>query len=140
MSLEVAAGEMVAVMGPSGPGKTSVTHVACGLLAPTWGTIEVGGGPQEVPDRRGWARLRRQTIAVVHQRLDLLSTSALMGVVVASTVAGAATVGAVAATAANARRSSSTEPDRDGPRWSRRAPWPAPAWSRPCSSDWPRPG
>lgn len=105
---------MVALMGPSGSGKTSVTHAACGLLAPAWGTIEVGGGPQEVPDRHGWARLRRQTIGVVHQRLDLLSTLALMGVVVASTVAGAATVGAVAA---HRRQRSALELNGAGQGW-----------------------
>jgi NitT/TauT family transport system ATP-binding protein len=43
IDLHVAAGEFVAVVGPSGCGKTSLLRVIGGLVAPTAGTIEVGG-------------------------------------------------------------------------------------------------
>ncbi len=72
LSLSVAAGELVALMGPSGSGKTSVVHLACGLLGPLTGTVSLTGTPMAAGDRRGWARARRRTVGVVHQRLDLL--------------------------------------------------------------------
>ena len=72
VGLDVDPGELVALMGPSGSGKTSVIHLACGLLAPTAGDVVVGGRAMAPTDRRGWARLRRTAIGVVHQQLDLM--------------------------------------------------------------------
>ena len=43
VSLAVHRGEFVAVMGPSGSGKSSLVHVAAGLVTPTSGTISVQG-------------------------------------------------------------------------------------------------
>ena len=43
VSLEVAAGQAVAVIGPNGAGKTSLAHVVAGLLAPRSGHIEIDG-------------------------------------------------------------------------------------------------
>jgi multiple sugar transport system ATP-binding protein len=43
ISLDVDAGEVLAVVGPSGSGKTTLLRLACGLLRPTSGTISVGG-------------------------------------------------------------------------------------------------
>lgn len=43
VALEVAAGECLAVAGPSGAGKTSVLRVAAGLLRPEHGLVEAGG-------------------------------------------------------------------------------------------------
>lgn len=43
VALEVAAGECLAVAGPSGAGKTSVLRVAAGLLRPEHGRVEAGG-------------------------------------------------------------------------------------------------
>jgi len=73
VSLTVAAGEMVAVMGPSGSGKSTIVAIACGLLHPDWGGIAVDGQLMG-HDRRRWARLRRQRIGVVFQRLNLIPT------------------------------------------------------------------
>jgi molybdate transport system ATP-binding protein len=43
VALEVAAGECLAVAGPSGAGKTSVLRVAAGLLRPERGVVEANG-------------------------------------------------------------------------------------------------
>ena len=43
INLEVAAGEFVSIVGPSGGGKTTVLKVLAGLLAPDRGTAEVNG-------------------------------------------------------------------------------------------------
>ncbi len=43
-TLEVPAGRVVGLVGPNGAGKSTLLQLACGLLAPTSGTIEVLGG------------------------------------------------------------------------------------------------
>jgi molybdate transport system ATP-binding protein len=43
LTVEVAAGECLAVAGPSGAGKTSLLRVAAGLLRPEHGLVEAGG-------------------------------------------------------------------------------------------------
>ncbi len=43
LSLEIQKGESVALLGPSGCGKTTALRMIAGLVAPTAGTIEVGG-------------------------------------------------------------------------------------------------
>jgi len=45
VSLLVPAGAFVAIVGPSGCGKSTLLNVAAGLLAPTSGTVRVGGAP-----------------------------------------------------------------------------------------------
>ncbi len=37
------AGELFAFLGPNGAGKTTTIKMICGLLAPTAGTVTVGG-------------------------------------------------------------------------------------------------
>ncbi len=62
-SLEVRAGESVAILGPSGCGKTSLLYAICGLIKPTAGTISVDG---QVVDRP------RRDVALIFQDLGLL--------------------------------------------------------------------
>ncbi len=50
LSLEVAAGEVVAILGPNGSGKSTLLRVIDGLLAPTNGRVEVEGRRVTGPD------------------------------------------------------------------------------------------
>src|SRR5260221_176176 len=43
LDLRVRAGELFAFLGPNGAGKTTTIKMVCGLLAPTAGTVRVGG-------------------------------------------------------------------------------------------------
>jgi putative ABC transport system ATP-binding protein len=66
-SLEVAAGEVVAVMGPSGSGKSTLLHCAAGILVPDTGEV-VFDGEQigRMSDRRR-SELRRTEFGFVFQ-------------------------------------------------------------------------
>lgn len=49
VSLEIKSGEFVAIVGPSGTGKSTFFDLCLGLLEPTSGTVSIGGiSPQEV--------------------------------------------------------------------------------------------
>jgi NitT/TauT family transport system ATP-binding protein len=55
VSLHVAAGEFVSVVGPTGCGKSTLLNVAAGLMAPSVGTVEVFGQPlQGINKRAGY--------------------------------------------------------------------------------------
>src|SRR5438477_4485559 len=43
VSFEVERGEIVGLLGPNGAGKTTSFRMACGLIAPTKGTVRLGG-------------------------------------------------------------------------------------------------
>jgi putative ABC transport system ATP-binding protein len=71
VSLEVSAGEVVALEGPSGSGKTTLLSIMGCILTPTSGEVEVRG--QRVPmDRPGRLReVRRRDIGFVFQQFNL---------------------------------------------------------------------
>ena len=52
LDLQVKAGELFAFLGPNGAGKTTTIKMVCGLLAPTSGTVLVGGHPSSAPQAR----------------------------------------------------------------------------------------
>ena len=70
--LAVAPGERVAVVGPSGSGKSSLISVAAGLERPTAGTVRLFGQDLSALDEDGRARLRRGRAALVFQAFHLL--------------------------------------------------------------------
>ena len=51
LTLEVADGDMIAVIGPSGCGKSTLLLLAAGLLAPGQGSVSVGGAAVSEPRR-----------------------------------------------------------------------------------------
>src|SRR5947207_15448320 len=43
LSLDISRGEFIAIVGPSGAGKTTIMKLLCGLIEPTRGTISYEG-------------------------------------------------------------------------------------------------
>jgi len=72
VDLDVAAGEIVAIMGPSGCGKSTLLHLLGGLERPTSGTIELAGRRISELSERSLARLRREAIGFVFQGFHLM--------------------------------------------------------------------
>lgn len=66
IGLHIAAGEQVAIIGPSGAGKTSLLRLLGTSLTPTAGTVDVlGCKPQQLPARA--LRQLRAQIGLIHQ-------------------------------------------------------------------------
>jgi putative ABC transport system ATP-binding protein len=72
VSLDVARGNLVAVMGPSGSGKSTLMHILAGLDKPTGGTVTIAGTEITELDDGDMTRLRRDHIGFVFQFFNLL--------------------------------------------------------------------
>src|SRR5476649_2242750 len=67
LSLEVAAGEMVAIVGESGAGKSSLLHLLAALDSPTAGEIVCNGKPVSRLNAKQAAAYRNHDIGYVWQ-------------------------------------------------------------------------
>jgi putative ABC transport system ATP-binding protein len=74
MDLDVAPGELVALLGPSGSGKSTLLNIIAGLDAPDSGTVEVGGQDLGRLTERARTLLRRRDIGFVFQFFNLVPT------------------------------------------------------------------
>jgi len=100
VSLDIVAGESVAIVGPSGAGKSTLLALLAGLDAPTSGRIWLAGEDLGELDEDGRARLRAQRVGFVFQAFHLVpSLTALENVMLPLELAGRkdARAGALAA-------------------------------------------
>jgi putative ABC transport system ATP-binding protein len=74
VSLDVPAGSLTAVVGPSGSGKSSLLAVAATLITPDAGTVTVDGTPTTGLSRGELTALRRRRIGIVFQQPNLLAS------------------------------------------------------------------
>ncbi len=72
-SLEVSAGEIVAIVGPSGSGKTTLLSIAGCLLRPSSGRVRILGDEVTGLGQPALARFRLRHIGFVFQSFNLLS-------------------------------------------------------------------
>jgi putative ABC transport system ATP-binding protein len=89
IDLTVTAGETVALLGPSGSGKSSLMAVLAGLERASGGTIEIGGADFGRMNEDELALARRGRIGIILQAFHLLPTmTALENVAVPLELAG----------------------------------------------------
>ena len=72
VTLEIAAGEAVAVMGPSGSGKSTLLNLIAGLDRPTIGAVTVDGARIDTLGETGTARYRQRQVGMIFQFFNLL--------------------------------------------------------------------
>ncbi|MFG2483832.1 ABC transporter ATP-binding protein [Streptomyces virginiae] len=72
LSLEIRAGDAVAVMGPSGCGKSTLLNMVAGLDRPTSGTVEVQGQDLGGLNETGLALFRRRHVGMIFQFFNLI--------------------------------------------------------------------
>ena len=89
ITLDLNAGETLAIVGASGSGKTTLLGLLAGLEQPTSGDIRLAGFDLGQLDENERARLRRRQVGFVFQSFHLLpSLTALENVMLALEIAG----------------------------------------------------
>jgi putative ABC transport system ATP-binding protein len=79
VSLDVAAGEALAVMGPSGSGKSTLLNLMAGLDRPSVGTVTVAGRRVDKLGETGTARYRRSQVGMIFQFFNLVEDLTVAG-------------------------------------------------------------
>jgi putative ABC transport system ATP-binding protein len=91
VTLRVAAGEAVGIVGPSGSGKSTMLSVIAGLERPTAGRVAVAGVDFAGLDEDALALFRRDSLGIVFQSFHLIPTmTALENVAIPLELAGRA--------------------------------------------------
>ena len=97
VTLAIARGETVAVMGASGAGKSTLLALLAGLDAPTSGTVRLAGNELTALDEDGRAAVRARHVGFVFQAFHLVpSLTALENVMLPLELAGRADARAAA--------------------------------------------
>ncbi len=90
ITLEIAGGEAVAILGASGSGKTTLLGLLAGLDEPSAGRVHIDGVDLTALDEDGRAALRRRLVGFVFQSFQLLpALTALENVMLPMELAGA---------------------------------------------------
>jgi putative ABC transport system ATP-binding protein len=77
VTLDVVAGDFLAIAGPSGSGKTTLLNLIGCVDTPTSGTVEVAGKDTRKLKERELTRLRLDTIGFIFQSFNLVSVLTL---------------------------------------------------------------
>ena len=72
ISLELLAGETLALRGESGSGKSTLLHIAGALELPDTGSVKIAGNDISKMDDTGRATVRRRDIAIIFQQFNLI--------------------------------------------------------------------
>ena len=78
VSLRIARGEIVSLIGPSGSGKSTLLRVLVGLLRPVSGSVALDGEPIDYANKAALVRARRR-IAIVFQQYNLFQNMDVLG-------------------------------------------------------------
>lgn len=89
-SLELSAGENLAILGPSGSGKSTLLHLLGTLDRPTAGQVRLDGENPFALDERALARFRNRKIGFIFQDHHLLPQLSVLENVLLPAIAGGA--------------------------------------------------